>query len=67
MSDEKLVITLSPASVFHLNAYLSGLKINQVKSSEQLSAIAETLDNLSALIEKSLELEEKQLKDAKKK
>lgn len=67
MTTEKLNITLSPISLYHLNAYLSGLRINEVKSAEQLAAIAETLDALSEIIGKAREMQEKNLVDVKKK
>ena len=60
MSDEKLSITLSPIGAFHLNAYLSGLRINEVKSPEQLSAIAEALDSLGELIQQARDLQKRQ-------
>ena len=57
--NQKAKIELSPTGVFHLYSYLNSLRIGDVKSPDQLSAIAETIGSLAVLIEEAQKLQDK--------
>ena len=60
MANEKLQVMITPFAVYHLNAYLESLRVNQIKDKKQLSAVSETLDALSELIAQAQDFQAKQ-------